>query len=128
MTQRNKRSIGSRNRTRGNSYERKIVKELRELTSNENIVSSRSESKNLDNSKIDIADTDNILPCYFQLKATQNTPNIKQLNAEVGKKDKPLCILWNAQEARESNQISVGEYAIITKTFFYNLLKLYYGK
>jgi hypothetical protein len=40
--------------------------------------------------KIDISDPNNVFPCYFQLKATQNTPSIKQLNDEVGKKDKPL--------------------------------------
>ena len=51
--------------------------------------------------KIDVADVDNILPCYFQLKATQNVPGIKSINDEVGKKDKPLCILWAAQETRD---------------------------
>ena len=63
--------MGQKNRTRGHSYERKIVKELKELTKNENIKSSRSESRTLDDMKIDVADIDNILPCYFQLKATQ---------------------------------------------------------
>ena len=120
-----KRSIGAKNRTRGHSYERKIVKELRELTKNENIKSSRSESRTLDDMKIDVADIDNILPCYFQLKATQNVPSIKSINDEVGKKDKPLCILWAAQEIRDIKQICVGEYAIIPKQFFYELLKLY---
>jgi hypothetical protein len=75
--------------------------------------------------KIDIADPNNTFPCYFQLKATQNTPQIKTLNEEVGKKDKPLCILWAAQEAREKKQITVGEYAIIPKELFYNMLKKY---
>ena len=32
--------------------------------------------------KIDISDPNNVFPCYFQLKATQNTPSIKQLNDE----------------------------------------------
>ena len=122
-----KRSIGAKNRTRGHSYERKIVKELRELTKNENIKSSRSESRTLDDMKIDVADIDNILPCYFQLKATQNVPGIKSINDEVGKKDKPLCILWAAQETRDIKQICVGEYAIIPKQFFYELLKLYFN-
>jgi hypothetical protein len=43
--------------------------------------------------KIDINDEDKILPCYFQLKKTQTTPSIKKLNTEVGKLDKPLCII-----------------------------------
>lgn len=75
--------------------------------------------------KIDISDVDNVLPCYFQLKKTQTTPSIKKINSEVGKTDKPLCILWNIQQKKEGNIniTSAGEYAIIPKDFFYNLIK-----
>ena len=45
--------------------------------------------------------------------------SLKYFTDEVGKKDKPLCILWAAQELREKNQITVGEYAIIPKNLFY---------
>lgn len=79
--------------TKLNAYERQIVKELKDLTGGENITTSRASSKQLDDMKIDINDEDNILPCYFQLKKTKVTPSIKKLNTEVGKKDKPLCIL-----------------------------------
>ena len=57
-----KSSIGKRNKRRGNSYERRIVSELKEITGNDNLCTSRSESKKLDDAKIDIADPDNILP------------------------------------------------------------------
>ncbi len=75
--------------------------------------------------KIDISDPDNVLPCYIQTKKTQTTPSVKKINAEVGLKDKPLCILWNIQEKKEGNTniTSHGEYAIIPKSFFYELLK-----
>ena len=66
----------------------------------------------------------NTLDFYVQAKSTQNTPQVKKLNAEVGKKDKPLVIFWNAQEKREVNIISVGEYVILQKEHFYDLLKL----
>lgn len=74
--------------------------------------------------KIDIFDTDNVLPCYFQLKKTQTTPSVKKINADVGMIDKPLCILWNIQQKKEGNVniTSAGEYAIIPKEFFYELL------
>ena len=123
-----KEVIGKRNRQRGQAYERQIVKELRELTGDEELCTSRSESKKLDDMKIDIADPNNILPFYCQIKATQATPQIKKINAEVGKKDKPLIVMWNAQEARDKKQISVGEYCILPKEFFYNLLKKYFEK
>lgn len=81
----------------------------------------------MDNQKIDINDEDGILPCYFQLKKTQTTPSLKKINAEVGKIDKPLCVLWNIQEKKEGNVniTSQGEYAMIPKEFFYELLQAY---
>ena len=120
-----KKKSGSYSKTKGSAYERQLVNELKELTGNINIFTSRSMSKKLDDMKIDIADPDNILPCYIQTKKTQTTPSVKKINAEVGKKDKPLCILWNIQEKKEGNTniTSQGEYAIIPKEFFYELLK-----
>lgn len=117
---------GKRSRQRGHSYERKLVNELKEITGNDNIKTSRMESKSLDDNKIDIYDGDNVLNFYVQAKSTQATPQIKKINAEVGLKDKPLAIFWNAQEPRESNQVSVGEYVIIPKSFFYDLIKMQY--
>lgn len=119
-------SIGKRNRRRGNNYERKIVNELKEITKNENICTSRSESKRLDDAKIDIADPDGVLPFYVQIKCTQAIPQVKRITAEVGKKDLPTIIVWNAQEAKEKKQVSVGEYVILPKDLFYDLLKNLY--
>ena len=122
-----KKRSGGYSKTKGSTYERKIVKELKELTGSEDISTSRSSSKKLDNMKIDIHDESGVLPCYFQLKKTQTTPSVKKINEEVGKIDKPLCILWDIQEKKEGNVniTSCGEYAIIPKEFFYELLKNY---
>lgn len=117
---------GKRNRQRGHSYERKIVNELKEITKDEDICTSRSESKHLDDCKIDVFDPNNALPFYIQIKCTQATPAIKKINDEVGKKDKPLAIFWNAQEAREKKQVSTGEYVILPKEAFYDILKQLY--
>lgn len=57
------------NRNRGNSYECVICKELRELGFD--VVTSRSESKNLDNAKVDVFDKEGILPS-IQIKKTLN--------------------------------------------------------
>lgn len=122
----NARSIGARNKARGSNYERKLVNELKEITGNENLCTSRSESKNLDNQKIDIADPDGILLFYVQAKATKAVPAIKKIFDEVGLHDKPLVIMWNAQESRETKQISKGEYCILPKSFFYELIKPLY--
>ena len=118
----NKKIIGKRSRNRGHAYERKIVNELKNITGDEDLCTSRSESKKLDDMKIDIADPNNTLSFYCQIKSTQQTPQIKKINLEVGKKDKPLVIFWNAQESRDAKQISVGEYFILPKEFFYKLI------
>lgn len=121
-----KKRSGAYSKQKGNAYERKIVNELKEITGDDAICTSRSESRNLDNDKIDIADPNNVMNFYTQTKSTQNTPSIKKINAEVGRKDKPLAIFWNAQEKREVNIISVGEYVIIPKEYFYELIKPLY--
>ena len=118
----NKKIIGKRSRNRGHAYERKIVNEIKNITGDEDLCTSRSESKKLDDMKIDIADPNNTLSFYCQIKSTQQTPQIKKINLEVGKKDKPLVIFWNAQESRDAKQISVGEYCILPKEFFYKLI------
>ena len=125
-----KKRSGAYSKQKGNAYERQIVNELKEITGNENLCTARSESKKLDDMKIDIADPDKILPCYIQTKKTQTTPSVKKINAEVGLTDRPLCILWNIQVKKEGNVniTSDGEYAIIPKSFFYKLLNLYYNE
>ena len=120
-------SIGKRNRRRGHNYERKIVKELKEITGDDALCTSRSESKRLDDMKIDIADPNGILPFYCQIKSTQSMPQVQKLNNEVGKKDKPLCIIWAKEEMKEKKQISVGEYCILPKKLFYDLLRVMYN-
>lgn len=107
-----------KSRNKGNNYEVRIIKELTDLGFN-GLVTSRSESKRLDDSKIDIVDTENCMTCYIQCKATANTPNISKINKEVGKKDKPLAIFWNKQ----NNSTIQEEFVIIPKSYFYNLIK-----
>ena len=120
-----KKRSGSYSKTKGSAYERQVVNELKEITGNENLCTSRSDSKKLDDMKIDISDPDNVLPFYVQCKKTQNLPPIKKLNDVVGKKDKSLAIFWNAQELKEGNTniTSQGEYVIITKQLFYKLFR-----
>lgn len=119
-----KKRRGSYSKNKGSAYERKLVNELKEITGDTELCTARSESKNLDNAKVDIADPNNVLDFYVQAKATQSLPAVKKLNSEVGRKDKPLVIFWNAQEKREVNIVSVGEYVIFPKEYFYELLKL----
>lgn len=116
---------GAYSRRKGNAYELKIIRELTELGYDE-LKSSRSESRSLDNDKIDVAQlstAENEMPFYVQCKATKNTPSISKIIQECPRKDKPLVIVWNKQINKEVNMASDGEYVMMTKEYFYELVK-----
>jgi hypothetical protein len=94
-----KKRSGAYSKNKGNRYELKIIKELTEL-GYDGLKSSRSESKSLDNDKIDIAqdkDAKNELPFYVQCKCTKNTPNVQEILEACPRKNKPLVVVWNKQ-------------------------------
>lgn len=79
------------NRRRGNTYETKIAKELRELGFDE-VKTSRSESKSMDDKKVDLVDPTGKLPFYPQIKKTINTPDYFGIRKACPLKDKPFVL------------------------------------
>lgn len=79
------------NRRSGFDYERKIVKELNALGFD--VVTSRAESKNLDDDKVDIADKNGKLPCFIQLKKTVNTPQYFAIRDKSSKDNKKFVLI-----------------------------------
>lgn len=113
-------------RSRGNAYERRIAQELRDLGF-PGVVTSRSESKRMDNAKVDLIDTEHKLKCLLQLKLTQATPNYFKIREECPIKDTPFCIIWNKTKQTDATYRSIGEAVILDKDFFYKLIQNYYG-
>lgn len=113
-----------RSRARGVAYEQQIAKELRELGF-EGVVTSRAESKNMDDNKIDLVDKNNQLFFYPQLKRTGKCPNYFTIEEQCPLKDKPFVIFWNYQKPTEKTFRSVGEIVMLSKDFFYELIKKY---
>lgn len=109
-----------KSKTKGSNFELEIIKDLTDL-GYKGLKSSRSENRNLDNAKIDIAETEDKLPFYAQCKATANTPNIEQIIKDCPKKDRPLVIMWKKQQAESKHH----EYVMMPKDFFYTLLQSY---
>ena len=116
-----KKGRGNYSRQKGHRYELKIIKELNTLYNTTSLVSSRSESKRTDDAGVDIVDKDNILSFYVQCKNTQATPNPTLID-KCKLKDKPLVIFWNKQVKKETNCISEGEFVMMKKDFFYEIL------
>lgn len=119
-----KSSLGARNKRRGNAYETKIAKELRELGF-EKVVTSRSESKNADDNKVDLIDTDDKLPCNIQLKKTMSTPQYFSIRKESTVSPESFVLIWNKQKRVNDRFMSEGEVVMMDKRFFYELIKPY---
>ena len=116
---------GKYTKTKGSRYELEIAKELAACGYPE-VVTSRSESKRMDNAKVDLIDKENRLPFNIQCKITKNTPNYFKIREEAPK-DKAFTIFWNRQEVKDGNvnMSSKGEVVMIPKEFFYELLKAF---
>ena len=119
-----RRGLGARNKARGNEYECRIAKELRELGFT-GVVTARSESKRTDNNKVDLIDTNKQLPFNIQLKRTVNTPQYFKIREESTVDPKSFVLIWNKQEKANVNFLSVGEAVIMDKETFYDLIKPY---
>ncbi len=107
--------LGKKSRRKGNNWELEIIHSLKEI-GYRGCVSSRSESKRMDNAKVDIVDSNNQLPCYIQAKATKNIPNYHKIAQECTLKDLPFVIA-----CKQENKLPI---VILPIDFFYELLKL----
>lgn len=86
-----KKRTGKYCREKGNAYERKLAKELTELGFD--VVTSRAESKNMDQNKVDLIDKSNKLPLNIQVKRTKATPNYFTIRSESTVDPKSFCII-----------------------------------
>ena len=117
---------GSYNRTRGIRAEQKIVNELKALGFDK-VMSSRQGSKATDDNKVDILDTENQLPfgMNIQIKHQIPYPQYFKIREQSTVPNESFVILWDKQEAKEKNIITVGRCAIMDIELFYKLIKFY---
>ena len=117
---------GSYNRTRGIRAEQKVVNELKALGFDK-VMSSRQGSKATDDNKIDILDTDNQLPfgMNIQIKHQIPYPQYFKIREQSTVPNESFVILWDKQESKEKNIITVGRCAIMDIELFYKLIKFY---
>lgn len=101
---------------KGAGLESDIVKRLTEL--GYEVCRSASESKKLDNNKVDIAGE---CPFAIQAKCTQNLPNYFTIR-EASTDPRPLALIW--KKVADVNGISPGTLVLMPVEHFYNYLKL----
>jgi len=118
---------GTRNKTAGSNWERKIVNELKEIGF-KSVVTSRAESRNLDNKKVDVFCTENEFPYYIQAKCYQNYPKLNDLinNDDVCKK-RPMLVFHQKTIKKGTRFYTEDEFVSMKKEVFYNILKQLYG-
>ena len=100
-------------RNKGHAFERKFVKELRDNMLFPNAVTSRSESKRLDDKGVDVAYTD---PFYFQLKAVEKLGNLHKVLSAM-----PNESNYNVVVHKRNNQ---GEIVALWKSDFLELIEM----
>lgn len=117
-----KHYTAKRSKQKGSKLELDIIHRLNEI--GYNTVSSRSNSKLLDNSKVDIDDLDGNLPLYIQAKATISTPSYFKIREECPLKDKPFTVVWKRQDKEGGNSPGTVFIAPIEVLWEYLTLKL----
>ena len=120
-TARHYRAKKSKNRGKGLEYE--IVEELKKIGYS-GVCRSAGESKALDNSKVDIADTNRELEVAIQAKNYQNFPNYFDIKASCPDPRDFVMIWKKAPKGDEAS--SRGTVAVIDVNFFYKLLECYH--
>lgn len=115
-----KHYTAKRSKQKGSKLELDVIHKLNEI--GYNTVSSRSNSKLLDNSKVDIDDLDNNLAVYIQCKHTLATPPYFKIAEECPLKDKYFTVIWKKQD-KDGGQ-SPGTVAIVPVDLLYDYLKL----
>lgn len=90
-------------------------------------MSSRQGSKATDDNKVDILDAENQLPfgMNIQIKHQIPYPQYFKIREQSTVPNESFVILWDKQETKEKNIITVGRCAIMDIELFYKLIKFY---
>ena len=117
---------GAYNRSRGIRAEQKVINELKELGFDK-VMSSRQGSKATDDNKVDVLDVENQLPfgMNIQIKHQIPYPQYFKIREQSTVPNETFVILWDKQEPKEKNIITVGRCAIMDINLFYKLIKSY---
>lgn len=111
-----------KSRHKGSAWEAEVIKHLKELGYT-GCVSTRGESKRMDNDKIDVVDVNHKLPINIQCKHLMNTPSYFTIREACSDKIKPFCLAW--KKSPEEGSISKGAIFMVPDDFFYQLLDCY---
>lgn len=114
------------NKTKGSNFERKIVIEVNDLKLGYLVGTSRLYSRYMDNMNVDIVDTPEALrkfPYHIQCKSYTGPIKYRDIFEQFKLKDKSLVIFHELTEKRGSRFFKCGDFVILKKEDFYEILK-----
>lgn len=113
---------GNRNKTAGSNLEREVVKLLKEHNIYPKAVTTRAESRNLDNQGVDICNTPGTT---WQCKCEVKTVNYHKLISDLKLKkfENPVIVHKKTEKSLKGRFVPKGTYAIVDLDFFIELLK-----
>lgn len=112
-------------RKKGHNYERKVVREINAMDSGYFVGSSRAFSRYMDSKGVDIVDVPEStkkFPFHIQCKSYTGYYKYNHLFKEFSFKDRPLVVFHQLTEKHGNRFVPVGEYVIMEKQCFYNLV------
>ena len=105
-------------RRKGHNYERQICREFKDL--GYDAKTTRQESHTLDSLGVDVLVN---APYHIQCKSTSQTFNYSKFYVDYNALDKPIIIFHKQTKKANMNFVSQGEYVIMKKELFYDLIK-----
>jgi hypothetical protein len=114
--------MSNRNRTAGHNWERECQKVLLPLFPK--TLTSRNESRTLDNLKVDLTHTD---PFYFQCKTTATKLDYHTLLNEMPQDNHVNVLLHRLTKKVNTRFIKQDDYAILKMSDFIDLITTIYG-
>jgi len=112
----------NRNRTAGHNYERQIVNELKNM--NMFCVTSRSESRNMDNKGIDIFGDELLHDIQCKIKKSISKREINNILLNTGRDEKDLVIFHkHVKRSEKGIFLPQGEFVYMKKNTYYNMIK-----
>lgn len=112
-----------KSKNRGKDLEYEIVEKLKSIGYS-GVCRSAGESKKLDSSKVDIADTLGELEVAIQAKNYQNFPNYFDIKSECPD-PRDFVLIWK-KSPKGDEASSKGTVAVLDVEFFYKLLECYH--
>lgn len=112
------------NKQRGNKYELECITALQPYYKDK-LYSTRSQSRNLDNAKVDITNSGLTLNINYQVKTTSINPNYLEILDSMPTDDKPNVVINRRTKKAARNFVNQGDLVVMSLQDYLKFLEKY---